>query len=173
MKSDFDKKTITADEIKKMIDEIVNYAGKDRIRAHIPSVRNIAILDKAIEELSDEFISNYQEESDVIKALDKLTGKDTIPVMTIHKSKGLEYQTVIFVGLEDDAFWSFDRQPDEDKCAFFVALSRAKERVVFTFSKTREDKFKKLRTQSFRKIEIFFKELENSGIVEIEDKKIE
>jgi DNA helicase II / ATP-dependent DNA helicase PcrA len=51
--------------------------------------------------------------------------------MTIHKSKGLEYHTIIFIGLEDGAFWTFQRQPDEDKCAFFVALSRAKERVIF------------------------------------------
>jgi ATP-dependent exoDNAse (exonuclease V) beta subunit len=27
--------------------------------------------------------------------------------MTIHKSKGLEYHSVIFVGLDDGAWWSF------------------------------------------------------------------
>jgi ATP-dependent DNA helicase UvrD/PcrA len=62
---------------------------------------------------------------------------DSIPVMTIHKSKGLEYHTVIFLGLEDSAFWSFRAQSHEDKCAFFVAFSRAKRRVFFTFCKQR------------------------------------
>ncbi|VWX36025.1 3'-5' exonuclease [Exiguobacterium oxidotolerans] len=58
--------------------------------------------------------------------------------MTIHKSKGLEYNTVLFVGLEDSAFWSFKSQAESDKKAFFVALSRAKKRVIFTFSRNRE-----------------------------------
>ncbi|WP_300570638.1 ATP-dependent helicase [Flavobacterium sp.] len=171
LKTDYGGKTITEHKIKSMIEEIVNYAGKDRIRAHIPSLRNILMLNKIIAELQDEFINSYHDVNDIIKALDKLIGKDTVPVMTIHKSKGLEYHTVIFVGLEDGAFWSFDKQPDEDKCAFFVALSRAKERVAFTFSKVREDRFDRLRPQSFDKIEIIFRELENSGIVQIEDKK--
>ncbi len=57
--------------------------------------------------------------------------------MTIHKSKGLEYHTVIFLGLEDSAFWSFATQAKEDTCAFFVAFSRAKMRVLFTFSSQR------------------------------------
>jgi DNA helicase-2/ATP-dependent DNA helicase PcrA len=64
-------------------------------------------------------------------------GRDAIPVMTIHKSKGLEYHTVIFLGLEDSAFWSFAMQAHEDTCAFFVAFSRAKMRVLFTFSNQR------------------------------------
>nr|WP_261769622.1 3'-5' exonuclease [Paenibacillus xylanexedens] len=62
----------------------------------------------------------------------------SIPVMTIHKSKGLEYDTVIFLGLEDDAFWSFNTQKIEDMCAFFVALSREKKQCFFTFSASRE-----------------------------------
>lgn len=57
--------------------------------------------------------------------------------MTIHKSKGLEYDTVIFLGLEDSAFWNFAAQSVEDTCAFFVAFSRAKRRVLFTFCKQR------------------------------------
>ncbi len=70
-------------------------------------------------------------------AVDDLIGTDVIPIMTIHKSKGLEYHTVIFVGLEDSAFWNFKKQSEEDTCAFFVAFSRAKARVLFTFSKQR------------------------------------
>ena len=57
--------------------------------------------------------------------------------MTIHKSKGLEYSAVYFLGLEDSAFWSFTKQPEEDRCAFFAALSRAKESFVFAFYKKR------------------------------------
>lgn len=70
-------------------------------------------------------------------ALDAVEGVGTVPILTIHKSKGLEYDAVYFVGLEDGAFWNFQRTPDEEMNAFYVAISRAKKRVVFTFSKVR------------------------------------
>ena len=53
--------------------------------------------------------------------------------MTMHKSKGLEYHTVVFVGLEDSALWSFANSQAEETRGFFVAFSRAKQRVIFTF----------------------------------------
>ena len=72
-------------------------------------------------------------------AIDKFEGLDSIPAMTIHKSKGLEYHTIVFVGLEDYVFRSFKQvEDDEETCAFFVALSRAKKRVLFTFSRDRQ-----------------------------------
>ncbi len=170
IKSDYNQTPLSDDAIKSMIDEIVNFANKERIRANFPSYKNIITLNSVISELSSEFISNYHDVNDIVSALDKLSGKDTIPVMTIHKSKGLEYHTVIFIGLEDGAFWSFDKQPDEDKCAFFVALSRAKERVVFTFSKKREGRWG-IENQSINKIKVILDELDKSGVVTMDEKK--
>jgi superfamily I DNA/RNA helicase len=53
--------------------------------------------------------------------------------MTIHKSKGLEYHTVIFIGLDDGAWWSFAGDEIEATAGFFVAFTRAKQRVIFTY----------------------------------------
>ena len=47
------------------------------------------------------------------EALDLYEGLHAVPLMTIHKSKGLEYHTVIFVGLDDDAWWSFANDKQE------------------------------------------------------------
>lgn len=58
---------------------------------------------------------------DWMLAIENFEGLHSVPIMTIHKSKGLEYDAVYFVGLEDSAFWSFKNQPDEDRCTFFVA----------------------------------------------------
>lgn len=60
-----------------------------------------------------------------------MEGADSVRLMTIHRSKGLEYHTVIFVEFNDDAFWG----NDDDANVFFVALSRARERVYFSFTK--------------------------------------
>ncbi|PPL02280.1 UvrD-helicase domain-containing protein [Parapedobacter indicus] len=171
IRKDYSASPLTKDGIKAVITEIIAFAGKDRIKASFSGYKNSAVLDLYIKEVENELINNYTTSKDIISALDMLIGKDTIPVMTIHKSKGLEYHTVIFIGLEDGAFWTFQQQEDEDKCAFFVALSRAKERVVFTFSKQREDKYGRMRNQSINNIEILFQELEKSGVVNIIERR--
>lgn len=71
--------------------------------------------------------------ADWTQALDAYEGLHAIPLMTIHKSKGLEYHTVIFVGLDDGAWWSFAGDQVEATAGFFVAFTRAKQRVVFTY----------------------------------------
>lgn len=156
--------------IKTIITKVVDFADSDRIRAYFPTFKDENSLNKRISEVEEALWTYYEGDKNIASALDMLVGKDTIPVMTIHKSKGLEYHTIVFIGLEDGAFWSFENQPDEDKCAFFVALSRAKERVVFTFSKKRVDRYGNPRVQSFDKIKVLFEELENSGLVELIEK---
>lgn len=57
---------------------------------------------------------------------------DAVTLMTIHRSKGLEYHTVFFLGLDDDQWWAYQRDTDEAISAFFVGLSRAAHRLIFT-----------------------------------------
>ncbi len=70
-------------------------------------------------------------------AIDEFEGVDQVPLMTVHKSKGLEYDTVIFVGLDDKMWWAHKPGDYEGAATFFVALSRAKQRVIFTYCKAR------------------------------------
>ena len=70
-------------------------------------------------------------------ALDAYEGANALSLMTLHKSKGLEYHTVIFVGLDDEAWWSYTLDPIDATAGFFVAFTRAKQRVIFTYSPER------------------------------------
>ena len=94
-----------------------------------------------IENLSTALQTSVDESATIGAAVDNLIGIDVIPAMTIHKSKGLEFHTVIFLGLEDSQWWAFSNQADEEKRSFFVAFSRAAERVYFTFSDVREERW--------------------------------
>jgi superfamily I DNA/RNA helicase len=71
-----------------------------------------------------------------IQAWDQLANvfaeDDAVPLLTIHRSKGLEYRTVFFIGLDDDQWWSHARDTVQSTMAFFVGVSRAGERLVFT-----------------------------------------
>ena len=63
--------------------------------------------------------------------------EDAVPLMTIHRSKGLEYHTVFFIGLDGDQWWAHTRDTVESTMAFFVGMSRAAERLIFTSSDQR------------------------------------
>jgi superfamily I DNA/RNA helicase len=70
-----------------------------------------------------------RDEPNVVNALTMLTDERAVRIMTIHKSKGLEFDSVVILGVENQAFWG---KVDEERCAFFVGASRAKRCLVLT-----------------------------------------
>ncbi len=74
------------------------------------------------------------------ECVDAFEGVSLMPMMTVHKSKGLEFDTIVFVGLDDDAWWSHKPGDLEGLATFFVALSRAKQRAIFSFCQDRGDR---------------------------------
>jgi superfamily I DNA/RNA helicase len=50
-----------------------------------------------------------------------------VRILTIHKCKGLEFEKVVVVGVEEELFWG-----DAATSEFFVAISRAKDELVLT-----------------------------------------
>lgn len=70
-------------------------------------------------------------------ALDEFEGLGQIALMTIHKSKGLEFHTIIFCGLDNQTWWSLKPDRMEELNSFFVAITRARQRAFFTFCSDR------------------------------------
>lgn len=121
-----------------LINCIIEKIDDKRIIANFSTYNRKSDLDIIIKNFSKLLYKEYsQTQSEWIDIVSNFKGENSIPIMTIHKSKGLEYKAVYFIGLEDSAFWNFNRQPEEDKSAFFVALSRAKSRLIFTYCKVR------------------------------------
>ncbi|MFM0034005.1 hypothetical protein [Paraburkholderia strydomiana] len=61
--------------------------------------------------------------------------------MTIHKSKGLEYHTVIFIGLDDGAWWSFNNDQVEATAGFFCCFHKGQTAGrIHLLSHTRESR---------------------------------
>ncbi len=67
-------------------------------------------------------------------ALSRFSDDQAVRIMTIHKSKGLEFHSVVVLGVEHETFWG---DQNEARATFFVAISRAKRRVVLTSCDTR------------------------------------
>lgn len=153
-------------DISDIINTINSFLDTNRIKAYFPAYSQgkyfDTILDRFIKLFNIEFAEASQNWQN---AIDNFCGLNSIPIMTIHKSKGLEYSAVYFVGLEDSAFWNFKNQPEEDRCTFFVALSRAKCSVTFTFSNVRSGlKYPKQKKDAINE---FFELLQNSGIANV------
>lgn len=68
------------------------------------------------------------------KALERFSDDQAVRILTIHKSKGLEFDSVIIMAVENEIFFG---DQNENRCAFFVGVSRAKTRLVLTYAKER------------------------------------
>ncbi|NQX37585.1 DNA helicase-2 / ATP-dependent DNA helicase PcrA [Pedobacter steynii] len=68
--------------------------------------------------------------------------KDTVSLMTIHSSKGLEFKNVFVVGLEENLFpsqMSLNSRTDleEERRLFYVAVTRAEKKLTLTYATSR------------------------------------
>ena len=78
-----------------------------------------------------EHSSNWKE------TLDEFEGIGQVALMTVHKSKGLEFHTMIFYGLDNQTWQSLAKNRCEELNTFFVAFTRAKQRAFFSRCDTR------------------------------------
>jgi DNA helicase II / ATP-dependent DNA helicase PcrA len=69
--------------------------------------------------------------------------KRGVALMTVHAAKGLEFETVFVAGLEEGLFphagmgGNEDRDEEEERRLFYVAITRAKRRLFLTFARMR------------------------------------
>lgn len=153
------------EELSDVIDNIINFYGKSDILAKYPQYRNKDWYKKIIKQIISYLWDEYEKYQNWKEAVASFCGEDTVPIMTIHKSKGLEFNTIFFVGLEDSAFWTIKDQLREDTSAFFVAFSRAKKRAIITFSKYRN--FRRFSLQSRKNVGFIYQLLNEAKIMEI------
>lgn len=80
--------------------------------------------------------------------LDFLAADDPgIPILTVHQSKGLEFDTVFVAGLTEDEFPSYyakkEGKLEEEKRLFYVAITRAKRHLILSSHATNDNGYDK------------------------------
>ena len=114
-----------------------DFWDNDRIRQAFPAYSRQRDFDRAW----NGFVALLVECADIhdnwTDVLDEFEGFGQVPLMTVHKSKGLEFHTMIFYGLDDRTWWSLTPGNEEDLNVFFVALTRAEQRAFFTLCRER------------------------------------
>ncbi|MBN6100571.1 ATP-dependent helicase [Xanthomonas sp. CFBP 8703] len=90
------------------------------------SARVAEILGKVYEVLGA-FIRQHH---DLDQALARFLDEGSVRVMTIHKCKGMEFECVVLPCTERETWWG---EQDENRNAYFVGVSRAKQNLVVTY----------------------------------------
>lgn len=96
---------------------------------------NVKRLRQIISDFLKQLKALFQEHQSLSVVLRVLTNDNAIRIMTIHKSKGLEFEKVIILAVEEESFWG--KRLDE-LCVFFVGCSRAKKHLILTNASTRQ-----------------------------------
>ena len=132
---------------------MVSELYQDKTPEGLSRIQNIEELVNSLHE----FVTNRQEEgiegvklSDFLAEISLMTDQDTdknenndrITMMTVHSAKGLEFKNVFVVGMEEDLFPSqlsknSEREIEEERRLFYVAITRAEENCVISYAKSR------------------------------------
>lgn len=132
---------------------LMSDAKQDNSPENLSRVDNMEELLKAIHEFCQ--VKNEEEGQtaflpDFLSEVSLLTDQDQknddtiqrVTLMTVHASKGLEYKHVFVVGMEEELFPSSrslnsERDLEEERRLFYVAITRAKETCHISYAKSR------------------------------------
>ena len=89
------------------------------------------IVNLAMPKMMQEMINRFA----LAKNLDFLgleSGKT--PIITIHQAKGLEFDYIFIIGMNEFKFPAYKSDLEEEKRLFYVALTRAKKHIYLSYS---------------------------------------
>tara|TARA_A100001015_G_C15041026_1_gene739693 strand:+ start:691 stop:2862 length:2172 start_codon:yes stop_codon:yes gene_type:complete len=100
-------------------------------------------IDEFCSRKSDVQLSDFLEEVSLLSDIDHWNDSDNrVTLMTVHSSKGLEFPVVFISGLDDGLFPLYQsiedkKELEEERRLFYVALTRAQERVFLLYATNR------------------------------------
>lgn len=131
------RQRLQADELEHtsvIVDEVgsflENLAG-DFVRSLSFDYSSSSYVQDVVGRAMDNVRSAYSRALTADEAIRFLDDRDAVRVLTVHKSKGLEFDTVVLAAIEEETFFG---KVEEDRCAYFVGVSRAKERLIVTYA---------------------------------------
>ena len=117
--------------------------GKERyenVQELLNGIRDF--VDSRTEEGESAELRQYLQEVALITDMDTADDGEHVTMMTIHSSKGLEFDTVYVVGVEEEIFPGSQSELnpqsiEEERRLMYVALTRAKRNALVTYAKRR------------------------------------
>ena len=107
----------------------IELVGIDALRGWSTEYTHGTRLTDLIDSSYGRYADNIEAGCSPSEALRRLADTDAVRLLTVHKAKGLEFDLVVFMAIEDETFWA---EPDDERAVFFVGISRAKRHLVLT-----------------------------------------
>lgn len=117
-------------EWRKVIEDFIAMISWPVVYALSPEYQHGKRVSELIENAVNLFAQELERDSDPLAAIERLSEDNAVRILTIHKSKGLEFEKVVVYGVERELFRSEDF--DDCRAEFFVAVSRAKNELILT-----------------------------------------
>jgi superfamily I DNA/RNA helicase len=111
--------------------------GNDRLVALSPSYADRSRFDQLLGSVLQGLATIVELGGGRLEAMTHVNDDGAVRILTIHKAKGLEFHTVVVLGVETQTFWSSNALANRSE--FFVAISRAKQRLVLTVTARRRE----------------------------------
>lgn len=96
------------------------------------------------EEIAEPTVEEWLQNISLMTDMDKSEedAKNRVVLMTVHSAKGLEFDTVFIVGVEENLFPSLmstasQEKLEEERRLFYVAVTRARKKAFVTFARQR------------------------------------
>lgn len=124
-----------SDEWSTVVNDFLGLITRPVLHALSPEYQRGKRLDQLVEQTVEAFQEELDKDGDPLAALMRLSEDDAVRIMNIHKCKGLEFERVVVLGVEEELFWG-DRI-DDQRAEFFVAISRAKHELILTWTQSR------------------------------------
>ena len=138
-------KTLTIDKLLELTLDVTGYmemlklegeASKDRVENVNELLTSVLQYIKDNENAS---LEGFLEEVALISDIDNYDNEaDTVTLMTLHSAKGLEFDTVFLVGLEEEIFpgaqsiYGGEAEMEEERRLMYVGITRAKRKLYIT-----------------------------------------
>jgi superfamily I DNA/RNA helicase len=117
-----------------LTDGFLNFFGAPAIAALHPdydSPVRVAEIVKDVIDRTEELLTTHDADA---RALARFADEPGVRMMSIHKSKGLEFDAVAVMAIEHEMFWG---EHSAERAVFFVGISRAKQHLLLTHAHTR------------------------------------
>lgn len=115
--------------------ELLEIVGRDAVVGLSPAYAQGDYLQQQIEATIGRAHALLSRSEDSAAALASFSGDRAVRIMSIHKSKGLEFDSVVVLGVEQQTFWG---DAEAERSVFFVGISRAKRRLFLSVCEERE-----------------------------------
>ncbi len=118
---------------------------RENLQALLDGIKEFTESDEEVYtgEATDKSLSSYLQNIALLTDADEDKGEtDFVSLMSVHAAKGLEFEAVFLVGLEEQLFPSFMSMNnpddiDEERRLFYVAITRAKSHLWLTHALSR------------------------------------